>query len=129
MQNRIEELFINKFVVKDKRERYLGFLSKEKSRRKFTKELFHFKDLEWKLFREITGKENEREVIRIKIKGKKHISACYVISSDSDHDGKLYEVDSAIENIVGKEGIILIFGDADTIYYEGEAFEGRFISL
>ena len=38
-------------------------------------------------------------------------------------------VDEAIENAIGIEGSILIFGDADVVYYEGEAPKNRYISI
>ena len=52
----IEQTFINKFVIKDKQERYLTFLAKDKTRKKFITELYHFNDFNWKLFQEIPGK-------------------------------------------------------------------------
>ena len=39
-----EHTLINKFVTKDKQERYLTFLAKDKTRNKFIDELYHFND-------------------------------------------------------------------------------------
>jgi len=129
LQTQAEQLLITKFVIKDKQERYLNFLSKEKTRKKFTNELYHFRDFNWKLFREIHGIETESDVIAKTVSNKKHISTCFVISANSKFDGKVTSVDEAIKNIVGEEGTILIFGDAEIIYYEGEAPNRRFISI
>lgn len=124
-----EQALIKKFVMKDKQERYSGFLGKEKTRKKFTSELYHFKDFNWKLFREIAGNENERDVIRSKVNGRKNLSECSVISANEKYDGKILSASEAIEKIVGEEGTILIFGNAHVVYYESEPFDGRYISI
>ena len=129
MQAQTEQIFINKFVIKDKQERYLSFLSKDKTRKKFTSGLYHFKDFNWKLFRQITGSEDERETILAKVNSRKNISTCYVISVNSEFDGKLIPIAEAIKNVVGQEGTILVFGDAEIVYYEGEAPSNRYINV
>ena len=129
MHNKIEEIFINKYVVKEKRKRYLEFISKEKTRSKFTQELYHFKDLDWKLFREIPGSQNERTEILSKVIQNKNIQNCHVISANLDIDGTNIPYPDAIVSCVGEEGTILIFGNADVVYYEAEPFDGRFISI
>lgn len=125
----IEQTLIKLFVVKDKQERYLTFLAKDKTRNKFINQLYHFNDFNWKLFREIPGSENERQTIAFRVQSNKNISTCYVISTDQEYDRKLLSVDEAIENLIGIEGTILIFGDADIIYYEGEPPKNRYISI
>lgn len=125
----IEQALINKFVIKDRQERYLTFLAKDESRNKFIDELYHFNDFNWKLFREIQGSENEVQTIAFKVQSNKNISTCYVISTDQEYDRKHMSVDEAIENVIGIEGTILIFGDADIIYYEGEPPKSRYISI
>jgi len=69
--NQAEQTMINKFVIEDKQDRYLCFIAKDKTRIKFTNDLYHFKDFNWKMFREILGSENEREAIANKILHKK----------------------------------------------------------
>ena len=61
--------------------------------------------------------------------GKKNISTCHVVSANSELDCKTVSTPEAIERFVGHEGTILIFGDAEVVYYEAEPFEGRYISL
>ena len=125
----LEEKFIEKFLIKEKKDRYLTFVKKEKTRKKLLNELYHFKDFNWKLFKEIKNSENERDVILKKIANWKNIGTCYVISVDQLYDGKTFTVHQAIEEIVGVEGTILIFGEMEVVYYEAEAFDGRYISL
>jgi hypothetical protein len=128
MINEQEQKLIAKFVIKAKQDRYLAFLSKEKTRHKFTEELYHFRDFNWILFREITGSESERETVSAEV-SKRKISTCYVITVNSEYDGKFVPVSEAIEDVIGTEGTILIFGHADVIYYEGEAPNRRYISI
>lgn len=81
------------------------------------------------MFREIPRSENEGQVIALKIKSNKNISTCSVISTDPEYDGKVMSVEEAIKNAIGIEGTILIFGEADIVYYEGEAPKSRYISI
>jgi hypothetical protein len=129
MINQAEQLMISRFVIKDKQERFLGFIGKDKTRRKFTDELYHFRHFNWKLFREIPGSENERDAIRAKLSAKKSIKTCQVVSVNSGLDGKTLSVEDAISTAVGEEGTILIFGNAEVVYYEAEPFDGRYISI
>ena len=129
MQIDLERKLIEKFFIKEKKDRYLTFIEKEKTRKKFLDELYHFKDLNWKLFQKIQTNQNEREVILKKINSKKNITSCYAISSDPNFDGRFFSISDAIVEIVGIEGTILIFGEAEVVYYEAEAFDGRYISL
>jgi hypothetical protein len=124
-----ERTLIKKFVIKDRQERYLSFLAEDKTRHKFTEALYHFRDFNWKLFREVRGTENEGQAIASKVKGNKSISTCLVISANPDYDGMVLTVDEAIEHAIGIEGTILIFGDAEVVYYEGEAPGNRYISI
>ena len=124
-----EQALIKKFIIKDKQDRYLAFLDKDKTRKKFTKELYHFKDFNWKLFREIPGSETEWKTIATRINSNKNFSTCSVICVNNEYDGKIMSVDEAIKNVVGIEGTILIFGDAEIVYYEGESPKNRYISI
>jgi hypothetical protein len=123
----LERKLIEKFVIREKKERYLGFIAKANTRRKFLSELYHFKDFDWKSFEEIPGNQNETEVILRKI-DKRNITSCYVISVDENFDGKTFSVVEAIEQVESIEGTIKIFGEAEVVYYEGEGPNNRYIS-
>ncbi|KIC90089.1 hypothetical protein [Flavihumibacter solisilvae] len=127
--SRAEQHFVSRFIIKNKQERYLHLLNDNRTRIKFIEKLYHFNDFNWNLLREIPGSENEEEAIRLKLKSYKTISNCRVISSDPKFDGKSMSIEEAINNVVGIEASILIFGDGDVIYYEGEAPNRRFISI
>jgi hypothetical protein len=124
----LERLLIEKFVKKEKKNRYLTFIEKEKTRKKFLSELYHFKDFNWKLFEEIPGNQKEVGVILKKLNDKKNISDCYIISVNENFDGKTFSIQDAIKKLEGIEGTIKIFGDAEVIYYEGESPSNRYIS-
>lgn len=126
---RAEELLIRKFVVQNKQERYLTFLAKEKTRKKFKNQLYHFNDFKWNLFRNIGDNENPRMAVASKLNSNKNISTCSIISVDRTLDGKLLPADEAMENAIGVEGTILIFGEAEIVYYESEAPKGKFVSV
>ena len=128
MINEQEKKLIDKFVNKAKQDRYYTFLSKVKTRHKFTEELYHFRDFNCKLFRQIPGNESEIRIITVELK-KRNIKTCYVISVDPEYDGQYITSEKAVENILGTEGTILIFGNTDIVYYEGEAPGRRYISI
>jgi hypothetical protein len=118
-----------KVCHKEKQDRYLTFLANDKTRKKFTNELYHFHDFNWKLFREIPGNEIERQTMATRVNSKKSISTCSIISANAEYDGKIMAVNEAIKNAVGIEGTILIFSSAEIVYYEGEAPKNRYINL
>jgi len=123
----LESKVIRRFVVKDKRDRYLNFISKEKNRDKFTFELAHFKDLDFRLFEEVNG--DERKMINDKIKVLSKVVDCYLISEDQELDGKRLGVDEALRETIGHGmGTLVVFGDAEIVFYEGEGPSNRWIS-
>lgn len=123
----LESKVIKRFVVKDKRDRYLNFISKDKTRDKFTFELAHFNDLDFRLFEEVRG--DERQIIKNKIKVLPKLTDCYLISEDKELDGQRMTVDEALRKTIGHGmGTLVIFGDAEIVFYEGEGPSNRWIS-
>jgi hypothetical protein len=124
MEIDIETKVIERFVVKTKRDRYLTFIKSAKNRDKFIKELAHFHDLRSDLFEEV--RNDKRSLIKDRIKG---IKDCYLISENSLLDKKRLDIDTALnETIGGGMGTLIIFGDAEIIFYEGEGPNDRWIS-
>ena len=122
----IEIKVIKRFIIGEKQDRYLSFIQKDKTRRKFTKELAHFSS-QLKDFEEIKG--NERKVIEDTVTGLGNPTDCYVISEDSQMDGRRMKIDEAMLKIFGNGmGTLLVFGDANQVYYEGEGPSDRWIS-
>ncbi len=121
----IETKFIERFVIKSKRDRYINLIKNLKSRKKFIDSLAHFHDLQFNLFREIKG--NEAKTIIDSLPGK--IKKCYVVSENSLIDQKQLNIETALEETIGRGmGTFLIFGDSDIVYYESEESGNRWIS-
>jgi len=124
----IEQKFIERFVMKNKRDRYLEFIKNNKNRSKFTQKLAHFQDLRYELFEEVIGPESQLIKERIKYLGK--LKDCYVISESAKFDQKRLGIDIAIDGVVGcGMGTLIIFGDNEIVYYEAEGPGDRWISI
>jgi hypothetical protein len=124
----LEIKVIEKFVIKDKQERYIQFVSSGKNRKKLLNDLPHFGFFNWQLLEEVEGTETQVIHERLKqIRGNK--SNCYIICENSDLDQKQLSINDALGRTINSDqATILVFGDAELIYYEGEPPKNRFIS-
>lgn len=123
----LESAFINEYVVENKRQRYLGFIKSPKRRKTFLEMLYHGKDLDKSKLKPLTG-YFETEIGK-QIAGSQ-ITSCYVISINSALDGRQMPVKDALAKIVAyTEGIILVFGQCEFVYYLGEAPHNEYLSL
>ncbi len=121
----IESKVIENFVIKDKRDRYLNFIKKSKTRRKFTDALAHF-SAQLGNFQEI--KTNELEEINRRLQKIKFIEDCYLISENNEIDGKRLKIKDALTETIGMGmGTLIVFGNADLVFYEGEEPSDRWI--
>ena len=124
----LEIKVIKRFVKKAKQDRYIQFVSSPKNRLKFIRDLSHFNFFQWDLFEAVKGIEKQAIVQALQENGVTD-RTCYVISENTDIDTKALDTNEAISNTVGLSmGTILVFGDADMIYYESETMNTRFIS-
>lgn len=127
MSQDIEKKVIERFVVKTKRERYLTFIESEKTRSKFITALAHFRDLQQERFSKING--DEKKVIKDRIKELSNIKDCYLISENSELDRKRLDIDTALNLTIGYGmGTLIVFGDAEMVFYEAEGPSNRWIS-
>jgi len=127
MSLEIEKKVIERFVVKTKHDRYLTFLKNDKTRKKFTKELSHFRDLRLEQFEEV--KSDERKIIKDRISHLGNIKNCYLISENFELDKKTLDIETALNKTIGYGmGTFIVFGDADIVYYEAEGPNERWIS-
>ena len=124
----LEIKVIQKFFRKEKQERYIGFITSGKNRRKFIKELPHLKDLNWEMFIEINS-FNEAFISPVN-KGKNQVGkSCYVISEDPSFDQTTIDINQ-VNRITGTGyAMIIVFGEADRVYYEGEPPYNRYLSI
>ena len=124
----IELKVIKKFVDKTKQDRYIQFVLSPKNRHKFINELSHFNSFKWDLFEPVKGIE-EQAILQALQKNSVADKTCYIISENTDIDTKTLNIKEAISKTVGYGmGAILVFGDADIIYFESETINSRFIS-
>jgi hypothetical protein len=122
MNLQLEILAIQKFFRKEKQERFIGFVSSKKNRRKFISLLCHLRDLKWDLFQEVSSFDPDM------VGNYTSNQTCYIISEDKSADQSYIPIDKiySLEN----EGyaFILIFGEAEQVYYEGEPPDNKYIS-
>ena len=127
MSSEIEKKVIERFVVKTKHDRYLTFLKNEKTRKKFTKELSHFRELRLEHFEEVKG--DVRKIIKDRISHLGNIKNCYLISENVELDRKTLDIETALNETIGyRMGTFIVFGNADIVYYEAEGPNERWIS-
>lgn len=123
---------IRAFVLRTKQERFLGFLANPKNRKKFTTSLAHFPwfdrshatPISWEVDSNLTlsqrhnqGIEHICRLLRSKGAG----DFCWVISEDSEMDGRELDLRVALENVSGRGiGTILSCIPGKLAYYEGE---------
>ena len=126
MDLELEEKVIKRFIINKKQERYLTFIQAEKTRNKFIDELSHFSS-QLKDFEEIKG--NEWKVLEEKLKNLGNPTDCYVISENRKIDARRLNIELALREIIGYgSGTLLVFGNANMVYYEGERPSDRWIS-
>ena len=127
-----EQRAVRAFVQSNKQERFLNFLANPKNRRKFTESLAHFHwfdqsfatpiphkvDPNLKLWERHT--QGIEEILRL-VKSKGAGSTCWVISEDTEVDGRELDLRAALEHINGREiGTILSCVPGKLAYFEGE---------
>ncbi|KAA3439845.1 hypothetical protein [Rufibacter hautae] len=126
MDAELEAKVIKRFIVDRKQERYLTLIQAEKTRSKFTNALAHFSS-QLKDFEEI--KKNEWKVLEEKLKNLGNPTDCYVISENGEIDARRMNVELALRESIGHGfGTLVVFGDANLVYYEGEGPSDRWIS-
>ena len=119
---------IKKFVNKAKQDKYIQFVSTLKNRPKFINDLSHFNFLKLDKFDKL--EKNEEQIIFTTLQKNKVVDkTCYIISENKNIDTKTLDIKQAIIETVGYGmGTILVFGNADIIYYECETMNTRYIS-
>ena len=124
----LEIKVIKRFVDKAKQDRYIQFVSSPKNRHKFINDLSHFNFFKWDLFDNVKGIEEDIILAALQ-KNNVASKTCYVISENATIDTKTLDIKEAIsETVGGGMGTILVFGDADMIFFESETMNTRFIS-
>lgn len=124
----LEKKVITKYFDKSKQERYLQFISTPKNRHKFISDLAHSNSFKWDLLEKVEGPELKTILTTLQ-KNNVSTKTCYIISEDPELDGTTKDVTEAISETIGfGNGTIIVFGDAELIFYESESFNTRYIS-
>ena len=122
----LERAFINKYVVKNKRQRYLGFIGSPKRRSAFLEMLYHGQDLDKSKLRPLKGLFKTEVVEWV---AQRQIDSCYIISVDPALDGRKMTVAAALNEIRPYvEASVLIFGQGELIYYMGEPPHNEYLN-
>lgn len=125
----LETKLIERFVVGTKRDRYLGFIRKLRTRPKFIADLCHMGVFREDLFNVISG--HERDAIHERLRSFPHITAGYVISQNGAIDGRTFDIATVLNEALSPWadiGTIIIFGDIDLVYREAEGPKNRWLS-
>ena len=124
----LELKVIETFIHKDKQARYKQFVTADKTRLKFIRDLPHFNSFKNEKFEKIKVDEKINIMERLK-RLKIDSSKCYIISVNPKLDTRILDTGFALDQIIGYGmGTILVFGDADVVYFEGEGPSDRLIS-
>ena len=127
----LEQAFIQRYVLKSKRDRYLSFIATEKNRGKFLSMLYHGQDLDKRLFIQVGGSyQQQLDAVCTKANVVKNGGRCYVVSINRQIDGQEMDSLEAINLVVCHiEATLLLFGEMSGVYYEGEAPFNYYLSL
>jgi hypothetical protein len=123
-----EEELIKSFFMPTKRQRYLDFVSKPKTRQKFLLELAHFKSLDPRYLLTIPpSKPHPKDITQI-LTQKGAPPLCWVTSEDRRLDGKEMPLSEALGQVVGRQmGTFLSCIPGRLAYFEGEGMGVRWI--
>ena len=92
---------IRSFISRQKRARYMEFVSAPATRKKFTHALAHFRDIDPGCKRTIpASRQTPREIFRI-LSAKGAFGFCYLITEHPELDGRDFPLSDALEQIVG----------------------------
>ena len=116
------------FTDPSKRERYEVLLSSEKGRMKVRSSLDHFGDLDLRYCKKLAGAEQRQTRISELLRGLGAPHDCYVISSNSEVDGKELQLDDALDLVVGRGcGTFVCCVPGALAYFEGESAGERYL--
>jgi hypothetical protein len=120
----VEILFIENFCASNKKTRLLNLISSQKGRKKFLSTMYRLNFLDFSKFEKLTESESERILLATHA-----FTDCYLISDDVGNDKIRIEKEEAIKKVVCSDTTtLMIFGNAEIVYCEGEGLNNRWIS-
>jgi len=120
--------FFDSFVAPEKRHRYTELLSTARGQKKLRLGLDHFKDLDSRFWNRVpSAQQHAAEILRVlKVLGAPEM--CYVMSSNSELDGREMNLSDALSAIVGRGlGSVVSCVPGVLGYFESEEAGERYI--
>lgn len=91
-----EEAFVKRFIIQNKRERYLSYLANPKKRHTFLNVLYHCGDIVWSLATEIFPRDSSADQIEQFLKQRGAGETCYVISVHQELDRQVIPLNEVL---------------------------------
>jgi hypothetical protein len=121
-----EEELVKAFILPVRQERYLEFLKTPRKRAKFINQLAHFKHLDPQFLVSIPGNQRNPASLLKLLSAKGAGPNCWVISENSELDGREMELETALKETIGRQmGTFLSCLPGRLAYFEDE--ESRYI--
>lgn len=123
-----EAEFIRRFVIPQKRRRYLSLLESHKGRKKLLEALDHFDELHPEYARLLPADAQTVTQIEVLLTRKGALERCHVTSSNASIDNREMPLRQALQETVGSgSGTIISCIPGRLAYFEGEEQNQRYI--
>jgi hypothetical protein len=116
-----ERQLIAAFILPERRERYLEFLSKPKLRKKIIANLSHFRHLDPRYLVSIPSRQQHPKDLDHLLRSMGAPNLCYALSENSEIDGREIPLFDALHAVVGYDmGTFLSCMPGELAYFEDE---------
>jgi hypothetical protein len=128
MDPRIEKALFESFIVPKKKQHYLELLDTDRGRKKIRLGLDHFGDLDPSFCHRIKPSEQHLPNILQALNDLGAPSACYVMSSADELDGREMDLSEALSDIIGRGmGAFVSCLTGRLAYFESEERNERYL--
>lgn len=125
----VEELLIENFVKKERKQRYLKLLSTERGRKKLRQAIPHFEDLNPAYIYPVNNIRTSADLIAI-LNERSAPSKSYIISEHSEYDGKFFPLAAALDELFNSGISYFLCAIPEKLnYYEGEDTNSRYLLI
>jgi hypothetical protein len=116
-----EEALVKAFIPAHRQERFLEIIAKPKKRAKLLTQLAHFKALDPKFMVVIPSNQRNPIALAKLLRAKGAGPSCYVMSENSELDGREMDLETALEETVGGQmGTLISCVPGRLGYFEDE---------
>ena len=121
MASAAERAFLEAFVIRQRRDRYLAMLESTRGREKFVAGLGHFRHFDPRFMVSIPPRDQTAEGIHRLLLKHGAVETCVVISENETLEGRELPLDEALDEVVGRLlATVLVTGPGPIAYYESE---------